>query len=306
MLFGVKCEPRTQLNRSPRNGYCLDRVSGEGNMTVTRTLELEQSNCRQADVDAAFIATVWHELRNPLASLRIALHLLGASARDPSAVSRLQARMVRQLEHLMQVVDDVLDTSRIRQGALRLRVERTNATEVVRMAVDMSEPLFHAASQQLRLDVPPDPLWIDVDPLRLTQIITNLLQNAAKYTNPQGVIAVSAGQRGERIEIVVQDTGIGMTPDELDTVFELFARSRQHAVRATDGLGIGLALARRLAEMHGGSLTATSDGLGSGSRFTLSLPSAMAPATTSGNTSDLFTELRSTSAYSSLGEGSAQ
>lgn len=262
-------------------------------MTVTSKVET-QAKSGQADFNDVFVATVWHELRNPLGSLRIALQLLATSTGDPSAVSRLQARMLRQLDHVVRVVDDVLDTARVRQGELRLRLERTSATAVVRMAIEMNEPLLHAASHRLMLELPDDPLWLDVDPLRLTQIITNLLHNAVKYTNPQGVITVGANQNGDRIEIFVHDTGIGMTPDELDRVFELFARSRRRTVRATGGLGIGLALARRLAEMHRGSLTATSDGLGRGSQFTLSLPGPLAATNTPADTARVFSEFRST------------
>jgi signal transduction histidine kinase len=257
---------------------------------MTGTNTIEEGKCGTPHRTDAFVATVLHELRNPLASLRTAIQLLGTAADDPTAVARLQARMDRQLAHLARVIDDALDTTRITRGELTLRVERTSATAIVRMAVELSEPLLHAASHRLSLDLPNDPLWIDVDPLRLTQIITNLLHNAAKYTNPKGTITVGASRCGDRLEIYVRDTGIGMTPEELDTVFELFARSRHHAVRATGGLGIGLALARRLAEMHRGSLTATSGGLGSGSQFTLNLPTEVTAENALGDVACLYSE----------------
>lgn len=246
-------------------------------LSHTAALAIERARTEEAIHTAArrkdeFIATLSHELRNPLAPLRTALQLLGLSADNPATVARLQGKMVRQVDQLVRLVDDLLETSRITRGDLRLRLERVDAATLIRNAVETAEPLMLAASHQLEVELPPDALQVTGDPVRLSQILTNLLNNAAKYTEPGGRIMIGARPVGGSVEFFVRDNGVGLDADEIVRVFDLFARGRHDRSRTTSGLGIGLALSRRLAEMHAGSLSATSDGAGRGSEFTLRVP----------------------------------
>ncbi|MEO5700339.1 MAG: ATP-binding protein [Casimicrobiaceae bacterium] len=217
-----------------------------------------------------FLATLSHELRNPLAPLRNSLHLLGKSGQIPTA--QLYAMMERQLNHLVRLVDDLLETSRISRGTLVLRKQPVPLAEIVRNAVETSQPLVAAANHVLTVSVPEVPLWIDGDPVRLAQILANLLNNAATYTPPGGRVSLTARREDDEVAIVVRDNGDGIPPDELARLFQMFSRGRGSMQRGEGGLGIGLALARRLAEMHGGTIEARSGGSGQGSEFTLRLP----------------------------------
>ncbi|MEP7208753.1 MAG: ATP-binding protein [Casimicrobiaceae bacterium] len=217
-----------------------------------------------------FLATLSHELRNPLAPLRNSLHLLRTTGQMPTA--QLYAMMERQLNHLVRLVDDLLETSRISRGTLVLRKQPVPLAEIVRNAVETSEPLFAAANHVLTVSMPEAPLWIDGDPVRLAQILANLLNNAATYTPSGGRVTLTARREDDAVAIVVGDNGDGIPADELARLFQMFSRGRGSTRRGEGGLGIGLALARRLAEMHGGSIEATSGGAGQGSEFTLRLP----------------------------------
>jgi signal transduction histidine kinase/DNA-binding response OmpR family regulator len=219
-----------------------------------------------------FLATLSHELRNPLAPLRNALHLLRASEGEASAP--IHDIMDRQLEHLVRLVDDLLEVSRISRGVLDLRRERIDVSEVVRNAVETSRPHIDAGRHQLELELPPERIWLDGDPVRLAQILSNLLNNAAKYTDPGGRIALSVRRADGAVTISVRDDGPGVPPDLLPHIFVMFSRGDRKSARQQGGLGIGLALSRRLAGMHGGSLDLKDNGPGQGAEFVVTLPAA--------------------------------
>src|SRR5690606_21586814 len=212
-----------------------------------------------------FLATLAHELRNPLAPLRSALHLLRADNSEAPPPS-LIALMDRQLDHLIRLVDDLLEMSRITRGTFALRKERIELADVVRNAVETSKPLIEGAHHELVISLPDEPLWLEGDPVRLAQIIANLLNNASRYTEDRGRIEVRAERNGEHALVSVTDSGIGIAPEMLPRVFEMFQRGSESGVRG-GGLGIGLSLSQRLAAMHGGAVEAYSEGVGKGSRF---------------------------------------
>ncbi|MDO9405713.1 MAG: PAS domain-containing protein [Polaromonas sp.] len=237
---------------------------------------LEQAE-RLAGSDRAkdeFLATLSHELRNPLAPLRNAIALLRRTGGANDAAGKIHAVMERQVNHMVRLVDDLLEVSRISRGALSLRMERLELANVIRNALETSHPLIQAAGHKLELLLPLQPLWVDGDAVRLAQVLSNLLNNAANYTEAGGRITIEARREGQQAQVVVTDTGIGMNPDTIAHMFEMFSRGNRDSAHHQGGLGIGLALSRRLAQMHGGTLEARSQGLGHGSTFTVMLPLA--------------------------------
>jgi two-component system, sensor histidine kinase len=225
-----------------------------------------------------FLATLAHELRNPLAPIRNAIELLDPRHGANDAM-RADARQIasRQVEHLGRLVDDLLDVSRISHGKIALQMSTLDLREIVEMAVETSRPFLDAKYQNLTVEIDCEPCHVSGDAIRVAQIISNLLSNAAKYTAEGGDIALRLESDVFEISIRVRDNGIGIAPDELPYVFDLFMQSREAVKRADGGLGIGLALVRELAELHGGSVGAHSDGLGRGSEFVVRLPLAQAP-----------------------------
>ena len=219
-----------------------------------------------------FLATLGHELRNPLAPLMTGLQLLKlADIRDP-VVLRVRSVMERQIQHLVRLVDDLLEVSRITRGLIQLRREPLDLALVLRSAVESSRPAAEAAQHELSLALPDDPIIIVGDAVRLTQVFANLLSNAAKYTDPGGHISVTARTDGERAVVSVRDDGIGIPPAQLSSVFEMFSQVDRWHQRTQGGLGIGLTLVRSLVAMHGGRVEARSQGLGAGSEFVVELP----------------------------------
>lgn len=219
-----------------------------------------------------FLATLAHELRNPLAPIRNALHLL--SLEDPSGSDAQFCHNIieRQVENLVRLVDDLLDVSRITRGKIELQKERVSVANVVARAVESSRPLIDAHNHALSVELPNEALWIHADPVRIAQVLLNLLNNAAKYTRDGGKIALHAERSGSEVVISIRDTGIGIAPDMLPRVFDAFTQIEAGRARSEGGLGIGLTLVRRLTEMHGGTVEARSDGLGKGCVFTVYLP----------------------------------
>jgi signal transduction histidine kinase len=221
-----------------------------------------------------FLATLAHELRNPLAPIRNALQIMQLTSHDVSAVKRARTMMERQLGHLVRLIDDLLDVSRITQGVLELRPERVDLSSVIASAVDTIRPLIDAAGHRLVIHLPRDPVYLEADPIRLAQVFANLLNNAAKYTPEGGRIDLRAERRGDTVSVAVRDSGVGIPPDALRSVFEMFARLAQPGRIAQEGLGVGLTLAQRLVSLHGGRIEAASEGAGRGSTFTVHLATA--------------------------------
>ena len=218
-----------------------------------------------------FLATLAHELRNPLAPIRNSLQILKMPRVDPATVERSREMMERQVHHLVRLVDDV---SRVMRGKIDLRRERVELATVVARAVETVQPLIDAQRHDLSVRLPAESLSLDADPVPLTQVVGNLLTNAAKYTEPNGRIRLSAARVGDEAVLRVRDDGIGIAPDVLPRVFELFVQVDHSATRSQGGLGIGLTLVKNLVEMHGGTVAARSEGLGMGSEFVVRLPLA--------------------------------
>jgi len=224
-----------------------------------------------------FLATLAHELRNPLAPIRNALHITRLAATDSAALEQARAMMERQLEQMVRLIDDLLHVSRITRGKLVLRKERVELATVINGAVDTTRPLIEAAGHALTITLPPMPIYLDGDPLRLAQIFSNLLNNAAKYTERGGHIWLTAVTDRGNVVVSVRDNGVGIPQEALPRIFEMFAQVDRSLEKSQGGLGIGLTLVKRLVELHGGSVEANSEGVGKGSEFKARLPMAVAP-----------------------------
>nr|WP_052170254.1 response regulator [Massilia sp. JS1662] len=230
--------------------------------------DLSEADHRKSE----FLATLAHELRNPLAPIRTGLDLLRMTPRDPDALARVYAMMDRQLGHLIHLVDDLLDIARITRGKIELKRETVDLKVIAQMAVETSAALIEAHGHRLDVDLPEEPLPLEADITRMVQVLSNLLNNAAKYTPAGGRIALSAWREDGHAVVAVSDSGIGIPPDAIGSVFEMFTQVRGSLDRAQGGLGIGLSLVRRLVELHGGRVAAFSAGRGHGSTFTVRLP----------------------------------
>jgi PAS domain S-box-containing protein len=219
-----------------------------------------------------FLAVLAHELRNPLAPIRNALQVIRLGSHDPALVEQMRAMAERQVGYMTNLVDDLLDLSRISRGLMRLLKEPVAVAQPVRQAVEGVESFVRERNLTLSVSLPPDPICVDGDPTRLQQIVGNLLSNAAKYTDPGGAILLTVRQEGSDMVLRVRDTGIGISAEMLPLIFDLFVQAERRLDRSHGGLGIGLTLVRRLVEMQGGSVTATSEGAGKGSEFVVHLP----------------------------------
>jgi signal transduction histidine kinase len=233
-----------------------------------------------------FLATLAHELRNPLAPIRNSVSLLRLSGAAGPA-DQMWEMMDRQVNHMVRLVDDLMEMSRITRGKIDLRKEMVDLAEVLAAAVETSRPLIDAARHELTLTLPPEALLIEADAVRLAQVFANLLNNAVRYTDPGGRIGIAAKRDDGSAVVIVSDTGIGIAADALPRVFDMFVQANARDSRAQSGLGIGLTLVRSLVEMHGGSVAARSAGAGLGSEFQVRLPLARhdarrAPAETRG------------------------
>jgi signal transduction histidine kinase len=247
-----------------------------------RYREVREADRRKDD----FLARLAHELRNPLAPIVHALHLLDrVAAHGPKGV-QLRQIMARQTMHLGSLVDDLLDVSRIRLGKLSLRIQPLDLRDVVRRSFEALQVSRHAEQHEISLSTGPEPVVVNGDPARLEQVVGNLLQNAVKYTPPGAPIDVAVARTAHEAILRVQDRGIGIDPEMLPRIFQMFTQADRSLDRAQGGLGLGLALVRALVEHHGGSVTAESAGLGHGSLFTVRLPlSASIPTPAAGGPS---------------------
>jgi signal transduction histidine kinase/CheY-like chemotaxis protein len=250
----------------------LRRKQVEGELQA-KISELAEADRRKDE----FLAMLGHELRNPLSPIVTSLHLLDLRKDDPNVVSRSIEVIERQTQRLIRLLDDLLDVSRITRGTIELREETVALTTLVERAVEQVRPLLEERGHRLVLDLPEEPLSVRADPTRLEQALGNLLANAARYTDIGGRIEVSARRDRSDLVIAVRDNGIGLTPDVRERIFELFVQSPNSAVRMPGGLGVGLTVARRLVQLHGGTIEAFSEGPGSGSEFVVRLPLRSGP-----------------------------
>jgi signal transduction histidine kinase/ActR/RegA family two-component response regulator len=219
-----------------------------------------------------FLAMLAHELRNPLAPLRNGLDLLAMEGCDAATAAWVRGMMSQQVEHMVRLVDDLLDVSRIMRGKIQLRKERVQLADIVARGVETARPLIEQQKHQLTVSLPPQPVWLEADSVRLSQVVANLLNNAAKYSDKPGHITLSAVREGDEAVLRVLDDGIGMEAELLPRVFDLFTQADRSVARSQGGLGIGLTLARSLVERHGGSVQARSEGPGKGSELIVRLP----------------------------------
>jgi signal transduction histidine kinase len=234
----------------------------------SRLQELAIANRRKDE----FLAMLSHELRNPLASIHNGIHLLSHQTEDTPAPHKIKAMIERQVRRMNQLLDDLLDVSRITNGRLRLQRERIDLRDVVSNAIETVESDIKQRNHRLTTALPDAPVWLQADPGRLEQVFVNLLANASKYTDTGGELTVWMHVRDGQAIVRVRDSGIGIAPEALPHLFELFRQAGEAASRSQSGLGIGLALVRNLVEAHGGSVTGASAGLGQGSEFTVRLP----------------------------------
>jgi len=249
------------------------RLEAERREVLRSRNELAQADRRKDE----FLAMLAHELRNPLAPIKNALHVLKLRGGDWKAVEQAREIMDRQVGHLARLVDDLLDVSRTMQGKVKLKMERLDLARLVRQCVSDNRGAFDAAGVGLTVESPTIPVWITGDATRLAQIVDNFLSNALKFTNPGGAVEVVVGAEGDRATLSVRDNGIGIDPETLPTVFDLFAQADKSLDRSRGGLGLGLTIVKSLVTLHGGSVTARSEGLGRGAEMTVSLPLEQEP-----------------------------
>jgi PAS domain S-box-containing protein len=239
---------------------------------IERREEAEQALRETDRRKDEFLATLAHELRNPLAPIRQAALIAQATAASDAQKRWSHEVITRQVQHMSLLLDDLLDVSRITRGTLELRKKRTELASIIDAAVETARPVIDSKRHHLEITVPPERIHFEADPLRIAQVLSNLLTNAAKYTDPEGHIRLRARRDDDTIEIAVADTGIGLSADSLPDVFRMFSQVKSHQDRSDGGLGIGLALARGLVTLHGGTIEAHSKGLGHGSEFIVRLP----------------------------------
>jgi signal transduction histidine kinase/ActR/RegA family two-component response regulator len=286
---------RVKKTTSDEIGVLVDAFNGMLNEVGQRAAALEESNrilehetAERRSAEQAlrvadrrkdeFLATLAHELRNPLAPLMNGLEILRMAGANPALADRSREVMERQLRQMVRLVDDLLDVSRITTGKLMVRRSPVQLQQVIRSAVELADPFIRSRGHTLELDLPDQPVWLEADATRLSQVFSNLLNNAAKYTNSGGAIRLDARVMGKSVAVRVIDNGIGLTQAMLDRVFDMFTQVDYSLERSNAGLGVGLTLARRLVELHEGKLEAFSDGPDKGSTFVATLPLAASAA----------------------------
>jgi len=252
------------------NGRLLEAQASGIDITGRKQMEqaLKESDRRKDE----FLATLAHELRNPLAPIANALEILKQAGDNPGLQRQAREAIERQLSHLVRLVDDLLDVSRITRDKLELRKSRVNLISTIRHALETCGPLAAGEELSIEVDLPEEPIWLDADPVRLAQVFNNLLNNAYKYTENGGTIWLTAAQHGDEVTVSIRDSGIGIPADRLESVFVMFEQLEETPSQTTGGLGIGLTLVKRLVELHGGTIRAWSEGMGHGSEFVVCLP----------------------------------
>jgi len=256
----------------------VSRLSAERDQAQQALLAaLRERDCARAQLGDSdrrheeFLATLAHELRNPLAPIRSALQLMRLAEGDEATALAARAIIERQLNQLVRFIDDLMDVSRITRGQLELRRGRVDLGTLIRSAVDSNRPLLESRQQHLRISVPAEPLFVDADTTRLAQVFSNLINNSAKFSDAHADITVRAAREGSQAVVTVADNGIGIERDVLTRVFDLFTQAQGGRTTSHAGLGMGLTLVKRLVELHGGTVSAHSDGPGKGSVFTVRL-----------------------------------
>ena len=253
--------------------YCRQASDFVQRCEFERILRDSESALRDADRRKdEFLALLAHELRNPLAPIRYALATTQKKSRTAAQKREAEEIIERQVAHMSRLLDDLLDISRITRGMLELKKSRTELTAVIGAAIEAARPILDAKQHVLALDLPKHAVRLEADPVRLAQVFSNLLINAAKYTDPNGQIQLSAQELDGEVVVAIRDNGIGMEPAMIPRLFGLFSQAHTALERSEGGLGVGLALVRGLVELHGGSVEARSDGPGRGSEFSLRLP----------------------------------
>ncbi|MGH8227020.1 MAG: hybrid sensor histidine kinase/response regulator [Steroidobacteraceae bacterium] len=240
----------------------------------TAVAELERTRellCDASRREDEFLATLAHELRNPLAPIRSAAQIMRLAEDDHAASSAARAIIERQLKHLVRLIDNLVDVSRITRGKLELRKERVELATVLEIAVEINRPLLESKQQHVLIDLPREPLLIDADTTRIAQVFANLLNNSAKYSDAWTQIEIRGTRDGSHAVITVDDQGAGIEPERLERIFDLYTRTDRPAALPHDGLGVGLTLVKRLVELHGGTVSAHSEGSGRGSSFSVRL-----------------------------------
>src|SRR5271166_3281789 len=235
-------------------------------------IEAERANRRKDE----FLAMLAHELRNPLAPILNSVLVLGATNAQPSDLAWALKVLERQVRHMSRLIEDLLDVSRVMRGAIQLRKEPSELSKLIDHAIEVARSFIETRRHQLTITLPEEPITLNVDPIRIEQVVTNLLHNAAKYTPEGGQINLSVARENGQAVIRVRDNGIGIAPEHIHEIFELFMQVDNSLERSLGGLGIGLTLVKSLTELHAGSVEAQSDGLGEGSEFTVRLPALTA------------------------------
>jgi len=249
------------------------KVSEQALRESEQRLRASEEALRDADRRKdEFLALLAHELRNPLAPIRYALAANKKEGRTPEQQRRAEEVIERQVTHMSRLLDDLLDVSRITRGTLELKKSPTELTLLVGSAIETARPILDSKRHTLALDLPKQAVRLDADPVRLAQVFSNLLINAAKYTDPGGRIQLRATQQGSEVLVAISDNGIGISDDMMPRLFTLFSQAQSAVGRSEGGLGVGLSLVRGLVSLHGGSVEALSDGPGKGSEFIVRIP----------------------------------
>lgn len=261
---------RAEKTTDDEIGIVVEAFNGMLDEVQARTQALRDADRRKDE----FLATLAHELRNPLAPIRHATKILESPRADERQRRWAEQVIARQVQRMALLLDDLLDVSRITRGRLELRKEPVELATVVHSAVEVARPLIDAKQHTLEIHLPREPTRFEADPLRLSQALSNLLTNAAKYTDPHGRILIRAERQRDELRIEIDDTGIGLSPEALSQLFQPFTQLNATISRSEGGLGIGLALVKGLIELHGGTVEASSPGVGRGARFTVRMPAA--------------------------------